>query len=1637
MALWTPTQLASLQVWLDAADSATVSSSSGRVTQWSDKSGNGFHGVREPGWVSGGFNAPPVYGATTLDGVMPGLEFDTENRLDIVTHGAGSTNTVLHNQCTIFIVARYQTQGQTNWTGFVNALETSPASAPGFQIQGVEGSGTNIALAEPQNASTGSTSGLSWDNTTNPPTPAVVGLLSNGFVDSDNDISGTFWKNGTAGSLTTLDNVYGGTKPSWRGINLGYPGYDVGGRCVISEVIVCNAILSSDDREKIEGYLAHKWNLESFLPAPHPYKAAAPEVADGSNLTGVSATGAVGVVQVSAYAPWNDSYGRIFTGWGYARGQKRLADSGMLTRDQSTETTPTMFGNWLYTTSSPGYPVPVSGVSATGYVGDVVGTINASATITGVSATGSVGGSSADWTPASLDTAKKVGWFDAQDAATITHSSGALSAWGNKFGTTLMSDLTQSVGIWKPAYSATSYNSSFGGITFTNSNLEATIDGITDELTVIYILKSNGGHTNDGRLLSLRAPAGGGAGEDYLTSGAIIAINDQQDVFWYANAGGYGNPVAAGTSPAVLSVQFKSGASKLRWNGAEADAETFTFDFTPSNQFRIGASWHNTDENFKGLLAEVIVLRAATADDIQRVEAYAMHRRDLEGTLDAGHTYKAAPPTVTSSNLAVTAVDGTGGEDVTLTGVSATGYVGTADARPNLIVNPNNLLAANWGGYQGTASTSSVNLGDGTTMFRVQSTGGGIGTWHDTGGTPGTWKDLEDGATYTFECYVKSDGSSNYACIDVARQGISDWGQGFLLTGAGSLAGDTVGNGWTAAIALTNQTGIYRISVTGAVDSALYAFAATVTNNGQLFNGSVTGDGFYMSKPTLTRGSTNMLPLEITGGVEIVGVSATGAVGSVTVSAGVPWTPAELGSKLFAWYDPTDSSTLTTSGSDALTWAPKAGSGPTLVSAVSQYPTIDASSFGGKQSLLMGNSRAMWNLSTSLAGVVSVFQVLKTGADATGQGSVGRYFSATDGADLDFNNPDGTCWGPKTNGTIEWYRNNGEVFITGDVVMSTGTAILLDCIQDSTNGVMYQNGELFGTDTSTTALNATKFAFAIQAFNVSTGDNCGDTYYGDQVITVGVLTSDEIAKVQGYNAWKWGLEGSLPIDHPYKAAAPTSDGGTDDSVTLTGVSATGAVGTATARVDDEVTIVGVAAIGFTGTSPARVDDTLTLTGVSATGALGTLTYTVFDSVTLTGVSATGSVGSATARVDDTVTLTGVSATGSLGTLTYTVGDSATLTGVAATGAVGTLTMRVDDTVTLAGVSAIGFTGNSPARVDDTLTLTGVAATGAVGTTTYTVDDSVTLTGVSATGSLGTLAYTVFDTVTLTGVAATGFVGATTYELGVSTVLEAVSAAGAVGSVSFTGQTNASIAGVEATGAVGDLVIQRGGSVTIAGVSAIGFAAESPQRIDDSIILTGVSATGAVGTPTFQRGGSTTLTGVTATGAVGTATTRTDDSVTLTGVVASGAVGTPTFTVDDSVTLTGVFATGTAGTVVGSSGTVVLLEGNEAAASVGSVAVQVFDSTTTLGVAATGSVGNVTTRSDANVALMAVFGIGATGEIIGQVLVPDIETEIAGTYAKGRVGNTYVNTSYPDRVSILRGPGGEMLRDENGRILLLS
>ena len=66
---------------------------------------------------------------------------------------------------------------------------------------------------------------------------------------------------GSDGSFYFGGEVEGGSyRPDWT----------------LAEILILDGVPSTDDRQRLEGYLAHKWALTGSLPADHPYKSAAP-----------------------------------------------------------------------------------------------------------------------------------------------------------------------------------------------------------------------------------------------------------------------------------------------------------------------------------------------------------------------------------------------------------------------------------------------------------------------------------------------------------------------------------------------------------------------------------------------------------------------------------------------------------------------------------------------------------------------------------------------------------------------------------------------------------------------------------------------------------------------------------------------------------------------------------------------------------------------------------------------------------------------------------------------------------------------------------------------------------------------------------------------------------------------------------------------------------------------------------------------------------------------------------------------------------------------------------------------------------------------------------------------------------------
>ena len=256
--LWTPVQLgSSLALWLDASDSSTITLNGSTVSAWADKSSNGYD-------MSQGTAAnQPAYVTNALDG-KPVIRTDGNDRLDNITSSLFRNVGV----ATWVAVAKYPvatgqgnaallmcTRGDANnSTRFMLTANPSPGGA----FMGVAGRRLDTDLFQALASST----------------PRIVDtwFLEIGQADYANaqvnhwtngtqDITGAVFQ--TAGNTEDTDplsvNVFGST-------NILAPN-----GTEIAEGIAIEGPLSTDDRQKLEGYLAWKWGLEGNLPAAHPY----------------------------------------------------------------------------------------------------------------------------------------------------------------------------------------------------------------------------------------------------------------------------------------------------------------------------------------------------------------------------------------------------------------------------------------------------------------------------------------------------------------------------------------------------------------------------------------------------------------------------------------------------------------------------------------------------------------------------------------------------------------------------------------------------------------------------------------------------------------------------------------------------------------------------------------------------------------------------------------------------------------------------------------------------------------------------------------------------------------------------------------------------------------------------------------------------------------------------------------------------------------------------------------------------------------------------------------------------------------------------------------------------------------------
>jgi hypothetical protein len=246
---WTPADITTA-LWLDAADASTVTLNGSTVSQWNDKSGNSRHvsqstAGQQPTWNATGLNSKPT------------LVFDGSNDI-LLNQNAGSIG-VTH--ISMFVVMRYVSAsgedlpfgiGTTGSVGQVRCFyRGSGGTTQGF---------ATWALDIPSSSLSTDTGGTHHIFEAVQGNSSSISLFRDGVAATGNPLA-------FPGATDAVD---------FNGVSLGsLQGAAVGNyysSVAISEAILIYSEASTNTRQRIEGYLAHKWGLTANLPADHPYK---------------------------------------------------------------------------------------------------------------------------------------------------------------------------------------------------------------------------------------------------------------------------------------------------------------------------------------------------------------------------------------------------------------------------------------------------------------------------------------------------------------------------------------------------------------------------------------------------------------------------------------------------------------------------------------------------------------------------------------------------------------------------------------------------------------------------------------------------------------------------------------------------------------------------------------------------------------------------------------------------------------------------------------------------------------------------------------------------------------------------------------------------------------------------------------------------------------------------------------------------------------------------------------------------------------------------------------------------------------------------------------------------------------------
>lgn len=257
---WTPEELNAF-LWLDATDTSTVVRSGVNVTGWNNKATGLYNSAQiDP-------NKQPTYQTSAALNGLSTIRFDGVDDFLSIPHNA-NLNLLANQDFEIFAVTQINNYDGGAPDGYPVIYGKGKTSNDDFLLYVAINTFRLymdvFGINAPNSALTAANFG--W----------VRRQGNNAFL--YNTLGGNNSTSG-AGSRTNFSNVHNVTIGAAEDGTLRFLNGDIG------EIILIKRALTNDERQQMEGYLAHKWGLEADLPDGHPYKNEVPLIGGNDNIS--------------------------------------------------------------------------------------------------------------------------------------------------------------------------------------------------------------------------------------------------------------------------------------------------------------------------------------------------------------------------------------------------------------------------------------------------------------------------------------------------------------------------------------------------------------------------------------------------------------------------------------------------------------------------------------------------------------------------------------------------------------------------------------------------------------------------------------------------------------------------------------------------------------------------------------------------------------------------------------------------------------------------------------------------------------------------------------------------------------------------------------------------------------------------------------------------------------------------------------------------------------------------------------------------------------------------------------------------------------------------------------------------------